>query len=92
MEAKRIRRILDSLMVLSFVILCALIGLIVIRHASLTSKTISLPFAFLFISLTTLAVTGQIDEDPSGVDRYLINWLFACVFAVFLSAIVFTFT
>lgn len=92
MDVEQIRRVLDSLMILSFVILCALIGLIMLRNASLTSKTISLPFAFLFISLTTLAVTGQIDENPAGVDRYLINWLFACVFGVLFSAIIFTFT
>jgi hypothetical protein len=92
MDVERIRRILDSLMILSFLILCVLIGLIVLGKPSLTSKTISLPFIFLFISLTTLAVTGQIDENPSGVNRYLINWLFACVLVVFLGAIVFTLT
>lgn len=79
-------------MVLSFLILCVLAGVIVLTKSSLTSKTISLPFAFLFISLTSLAVTGQIDENPAGIDRYLIKWLLVCVFGALFSALIFTFT
>ena len=90
MDVERIRRVLDSLMILSFLILCGLAGVIVLTESSLTSKTISLPFAFLFISLATLAVTGQIDENPAGIDRHLIKWLLVCVFGALLSAFIFT--
>jgi len=90
MDVERIRRVLDSLMILSFLIFCALAAMIVLTNFPLTTKAISLPFAFLFISLATLAVTGQIDENPAGVDKQLVKWLFVCVFGVLMTAFTFT--
>lgn len=90
MDIERIRRMLDSLMILSFLVLCVLVGVIMISDSPLTSKTVSLPFAFLFISMATLAVTGQIDENPAGVDRHIMKWLLVCIFAVLISAFTFT--
>ena len=90
MDVERIRRVLDSLMILSFLIFCALAGMIVLTDFPLTTKAVSLPFAFLFISLATLVVTGQIDENPAGVDKHLVKWLFVCVFGVLMTAFTFT--
>jgi len=91
MDIERIRRVLDSLMVLSFLLFGVLAVILVLTNSLLTNKAVSLPFAFLFISATTLIVTGQIDEDPARVDRHLIKWLFVCVFGVVFCALTFTF-
>ncbi|MFW9845705.1 MAG: hypothetical protein ACFFD6_03070 [Candidatus Thorarchaeota archaeon] len=91
MNVDRIRHILNSLMILSFLIFGGLSAIIMITDAPLVSATVALPFAFLFISFMTLIVTGQINERPKLVKRYLRDWIVICAFGVFVSALVITF-
>ena len=90
MDVDRTQRILTSLMIISFLIFGLLAGIILITDAPLDASTTSLPFAFLFISGMTLIITGQINERPKNVDRYLRQWLVICVFVAVLSALAFT--
>ncbi len=90
MDVDRIRHVLNSLMILSFLIFGALSAIVLITDASLTSATIALPFAFLFISFMTLIVTGQINDRPRLVRKYLRDWLIICAIMVFVSALVVT--
>lgn len=91
MNVERIQHILNALMILSFLIFGGLVGIVIITDAPLVSKTVALPFAFLFISLMTLVVTGQIRERPQRVKSYLREWLIICSFGVILCALAFTF-
>ena len=91
MDVDRIRHILNSLMILSFLIFGGLSAIILITDTPLESTTVALPFAFLFISFMTLIVTGQINERPRLVKRYLRDWLIICAFGILISALVITF-
>jgi len=91
MDVKRIKHIMTSLMILSFVIFGGLVAIIMITDVSLTNATVALPFAFLFISLTTLIFTGQIDERPKLVQKYMRDWLIICTIGIVISALAFTF-
>ncbi|MFW9799044.1 MAG: hypothetical protein ACFFD9_01270 [Candidatus Thorarchaeota archaeon] len=92
MDVDRIRHVLNSLMILSFLVFGALAAIILITDAPLTNSTVALPFAFLFISFMTLIVTGQINDRPRLVKRYVRDWLLICAFAIIISALVVTFT
>ncbi len=92
MDVDRIRHVLNSLMILSFLVFGALAATILITDAPLTSSTVALPFAFLFISFMTLIVTGQINDRPRLVKRYVRDWLLICALAIIMSALVVTFT
>ncbi len=89
MDIERMRHVLDSLMILSFLIFAGLVGIILIKDFPLTNKAIALPFAFLFISMSTLAVTGQIDDNPKAAGSYLMKWFFLCLTGVIISAVTF---
>ena len=91
MDVDRIRHVLNSLMILSFLIFGGLAAIVLISDAELTSPTVALPFAFLFISLATLITTGQINDRPRLVKKYLREWLIICTFAILVSALVITF-
>ncbi|MFW9943647.1 MAG: hypothetical protein ACFFB7_01485 [Candidatus Sifarchaeia archaeon] len=91
MDVDRIRHILNSLMILSFLIFGALSAIILITDTSLTNGSVALPFAFLFISFMTLIVTGQINDRPRLVRKYLRDWLIVCAIMVLVSALVVTF-
>jgi hypothetical protein len=91
MDVDRIRHVLNSLMILSFLIFGGLAAIILIADVELTSPAVALPFAFLFISLTTLITTGQINDRPRLVKKYLRDWLIICAFAILVSALVITF-
>ena len=91
MDVTRIRHVLNALMILSFLILGGLVGIIAITDAPLVTKTVALPFAFLFISMMTLITTGQIQNRPKGTRRYLGEWVIICIFATILCALAFTF-
>jgi hypothetical protein len=78
-------------MILSFLIFGGLAAIVLISDAELTSTTVALPFAFLFISFTTLITTGQINDRPRLVKKYLRDWLIICTFAILISALVITF-
>jgi len=89
MDIERMRHVLDSLMILSFLIFAGLVGIILIRDFPLTNKAIALPFAFLFISLVTLAVTGHIDDNPRAAGSYLMKWLILCLTGIVITAVTF---
>ena len=91
MDVERIKHIMTSLMILSFLIFGGLIGIIMITDVKLNNASVSLPFAFLFISLTTLIITGQIDEKPKLVRKYMRDWLIICTVGIVISALAFVF-
>jgi hypothetical protein len=78
-------------MILSFLIFGGLAAIIMITDVPLTNGTVALPFAFLFISLATLIITGQIDEKPNLVQKYMRDWLIICTIGIVISALAFTF-
>ena len=90
MELGRTQHILNSLMILTFLIFGGLSGVLLITDTPLTSSTVALPFAFLFLCIMTLIVTGQIDEKPQMIEKYLREWLIVCIFVVTLAALIFT--
>lgn len=92
MEIDRVKRVLSSLMILSFLIFGLLAGIIFITDVPLNGTTAALPFVFLFISALTLVITGQIDEHPHLVDKYLREWLFICTFVIVIGALITTLT
>jgi hypothetical protein len=77
-------------MILSFLIFGLLAGVIFIADAPLDNATASLPFAFLFISAMTLITTGQINDNPNRVEKYVREWLIICIFGVVVGALAFT--
>ena len=91
MDVTRIKHIMTSLMILSFLIFGGLVAIIMITDVNLTNATVALPFAFLFISLVTLVITGQIDERPKLVQKYMRDWLVICTIGIIISALAFTF-
>lgn len=82
---------MNSLMILSFLIFGGLVAIIMITDASLNNASVPLPFAFLFIALVTLITTGQIDERPQLVQKYMRDWLIICTIGIVISALAFTF-
>ncbi|MFW9980386.1 MAG: hypothetical protein ACFFE3_00550 [Candidatus Thorarchaeota archaeon] len=90
MDIGRIQRILTALMIFSFLIFGLLTGIIFIADAPLDATTTSLPFAFLFISAMTLITTGQINNSPQRVEKYVREWLIICIFGAILAALTFT--
>ena len=91
MDVTRIKHIMNSLMILSFLIFGGLAAILMITDVPLTNGTVALPFAFLFISLSTLIITGQIDEKPNLVQKYMRDWLIICTIGIVISALAFTF-
>jgi len=91
MDVIRIKHIMNSLMILSFLIFVGLVAIIMITDVKLTNATVALPFAFLFISFTTFIITGQIDERPKLVQKYMRDWLIICTIGIVISALAFTF-
>lgn len=91
MDVERIKHIMNSLMILSFLIFGGLIAIMIIGDVSLNNATVSLPFAFMFISIVTLITTGQINERPKLAQKYLRDWLIICTIGIVISALVFTF-
>jgi hypothetical protein len=91
MDVDRIKHIMNSLMIFSFLIFGALSGIILITDVPLTNTSVSLPFAFLYISTATFVITAQINERPKLIQRYLRDWLIMCLIGIIISALVFTF-
>ncbi len=89
MDVSRIQRILTSLMVISFLVFCLLVGTLFITHTPIDNITVSLPFAFMFISAMTLITTGQINDNPNGLNKYIRDWLIICILGVLMSAFAF---
>jgi hypothetical protein len=78
-------------MILSFLIFGGLVAIIMISDVSLNNASVALPFAFLFIAVTTLIITGQIEERPKLVQKYMRDWLIICTIGIIISALAFTF-
>ena len=91
MDVDRIKHIMNSLMILSFLIFGALSGIILITDVPLTNTSVPLPFAFLYISTATFVITSQINERPKLIQKYLRDWLIICLIGITISALVFTF-
>jgi hypothetical protein len=89
METSRIRHVLNSLMILSFLIFGLLAGVMLLLDVPLTNASVALPFSFLFISLITLISTARIEERPKLADKYLREWLVICIFGSVLGALAF---
>ncbi len=90
MDVDRIKHIMNSLMIFSFLIFGALSGILLISDTPLTNTSVSLPFAFLYISLATFIMTAQISERPKLVQKYLRDWLIICLVGIIISALTFT--
>jgi uncharacterized membrane protein YbjE (DUF340 family) len=90
MEFERIKHVLNSVMILSFLVFGILAGVLLLTNTPLTNSSVSLPFSFLFISLMTLISTGRIDERPQMIERYLFEWLVICIFGAVIGALAFT--
>lgn len=90
MDVDRIKHIMNSLMIFSFLIFGALSGILLISDIPLTNTSVSLPFAFLYISLATFIITAQISERPKLVQKYLRDWLIICLVGIIISALTFT--
>jgi uncharacterized membrane protein YbjE (DUF340 family) len=91
MDVDRIKHIMNSLMIISFLIFGALSGIVLITDVPLNNTSVSLPFAFLFISIATFLTTAQINERPKLIQKYLRDWLIICVVGIIISALTFTF-
>lgn len=92
MDVDRIKHIMNSLMILSFLIFGALSGIILITDVPLTNTSASLPFAFLYISIATFIITAQINDRPKLIKKYLRDWLIICFIGIVISALTFTFS
>lgn len=92
MDIERVHHVLNSLMIVSFLIFGGLSGILLITDAPLNGRTVSLPFSFLFISMMTLVVTTQIKDNPNRINMYIREWLLICVFVIIISALTFTFS
>lgn len=90
MNISIVKNVMNSLMIISFLIFLALASIIMITDTVLTTRAVSLPFTFLFISIMTFVTTGKIDEQPSTVERILRQWALICVLVVLISAVAFT--
>ena len=92
MDVDRIKHIMNSLTVLSFLIFGALSAIVLITDVPLNNTSVSLPFAFLYISTATFVITAQINERPKLIQRHLRDWLIICLVGIIISALAFTFS
>ena len=92
MDVDRIKHIMNSLMIFSFLIFGALSGIILLTDTPLNNTSVSLPFAFLYISTAIFIMTAQINERPKLIQKYLRDWLIICSVGIIISALAFTFS
>ena len=92
MDVDRIKHIMNSLMILSFLIFGALSAIVLITDVPLNNTSVSLPFAFLYISTATFVITAQINERPKMIQKYLRDWVIICLVGIIISALTFTFS
>lgn len=90
MDVERIKHIMNTVTILSFLIFGGLIGIILITDVSLNNTTAPLPFAFLFISLSAFIVTSEISEKPKLAQKYMRDWILICTIGIILSALALT--
>jgi len=90
MDVERIKHIMNSIMILAFLIFGGLFAIIIITDTTLNSTTVPLPFAFLFISITTFITTSQINEKPKLVQKFMREWIFICTIGIVISALALT--
>jgi hypothetical protein len=92
MNIDRIRHVLNAIMILCILIFGGLMGIIIITDVSIVaSKTIALPFAFLFLFILTLITTGRIQERPKKTSIYLREWIVFSIVIIVISALAVTF-
>ena len=92
MNIDRVRHVLNAIMILCLLIFGGLMGIVLITDVSMVaSKTIALPFAFLFLFIVTLITTGRIQERPKKTNIYLREWLIICTIIVIICALAVTF-
>jgi heme A synthase len=92
MNIDRVRHVLNAIMILCLLIFGGLMGIVLITDTSMVaSKTIALPFAFLFLFIVTLITTGRIQERPKKTNIYLREWLMICTIIVIICALAVTF-
>ena len=91
MNIDRIRHVLNVIMILCILIFGGLMGIVLITDTSLVSKTIALPFAFLFLFIITLITSGRIQERPKKTNAYLREWLMICTISTIICALAVTF-
>ena len=91
MEVDRIKHIMNSLLILAFLIFGALSAIILITDAPLSSVSVSLPFAFLYVSIATFTTLAQIDERPKLIKKYLRDWLIICLVGILIGSLAFIF-
>ena len=92
MDVDRIKHIMNSLTVLSFLIFGALSAIVLITDVPLNNTSVSLPFAFLYISTATFVITAQINERPKLIQKYLRDWVIICLVGIIISALTFTYS
>ncbi len=92
MDVDRIKHIMNSLTILSFLIFGALSAIVLITDVPLNNTSVSLPFAFLYISTATFVITAQINERPKLIQKYLRDWVIICLVGIIISALTFTFS
>ena len=91
MEVDRIKHIMNSLLILAFLIFGAFSAIILITDAPLSSASVSLPFAFLYVSIATFTTLAQIDERPKLIKKYLRDWLIICLVGILIGSLAFIF-
>jgi len=90
MDVERIKHIMNSVMILSLLIFGGLLAIILITDVTINNATAPLPFAFLFIFISTFIITSQIDEKPKLVQKYMRDWLIICTVGIIVAALALT--
>jgi len=92
MDIERVQHVLNSLIIISFLIFGGLTVIILITDVPLNGRTASFPFSFLFLSMMTFILTTQIKDNPNRINAYIREWLVICVVVTVISALTFTFS
>jgi hypothetical protein len=92
MNIERVWHVLNSIMMISFLIFGGLTVILLITDAPLNGRTVSLPFSFLFVAMMTFIVTTQIKNNPERIKAYIREWFVICIFVTIISALTFTFS
>ena len=90
MDVERIKHIMNSVMILSFLIFGGLMAIILITDVQINNTTAPLPFAFLFLFLSTFVITSQINEKPKLVQKYMRDWLIISTAGIIIAALALT--
>ncbi len=92
MDTERVQHVMALIMILSFLIFGGLAGLIFLTHTPLTSKSVALPFTFLFLFMNTLITSGRIEDQPQRLDHHLLEWLVISALLMVIAGLVVIFS